>query len=80
MLKSTSNFGPINLVVNCAGIGITKKVFSKEELHSIKIFEKVVSVNLTGSFNVSKLAFNKMKDNPHKYPEYQALKYGEDWS
>lgn len=63
LLKSTSNFGPINLVVNCAGIGITKKVFSKEELHSIKIFEKVVSVNLTGSFNVSKLAFNKMKDN-----------------
>ena len=64
LLKSISNFGPINLVVNCAGIGVTNKVLSKEELHSTKIFEKVINVNLNGSFNVSKLAFNKMKDNP----------------
>ena len=61
--KSISNFGPINLVVNCAGIGVTNKVLSKEELHSTKIFEKVINVNLNGSFNVSKLAFSKMKDN-----------------
>ena len=64
LLKSISNFGPINLVVNCAGIGVTNKVLSKEELHSTKIFEKVINVNLNGSFNVSKLAFSKMKDNP----------------
>ena len=64
LLKSISNFGPINLVVNCAGIGITNKVLSKDELHSTKIFEKVINVNLNGSFNVSKLAFSKMKDNP----------------
>ena len=63
LLKSISNFGPINLVVNCAGIGVTNKVLSKEELHSTKIFEKVINVNLNGSFNVSKLAFSKMKDN-----------------
>ena len=64
LLKSISNFGPINLVVNCAGIGVTNKILSKEELHSTKIFEKVINVNLNGSFNVSKLAFSKMKDNP----------------
>ena len=63
LLKSISNFGPINLVVNCAGIGVTNKILSKEELHSTKIFEKVINVNLNGSFNVSKLAFSKMKDN-----------------
>ena len=64
LLKSISDFGPINLVVNCAGIGVTNKILSKEELHSTKIFEKVINVNLNGSFNVSKLAFSKMKDNP----------------
>jgi len=64
LIKSISNFGPINLVVNCAGIGVTNKILSKEELHSTKIFEKVINVNLNGSFNVSKLAFSKMKDNP----------------
>ena len=64
LLKSISNFGSINLVVNCAGIGVTNKILSKEELHSTKIFEKVINVNLNGSFNVSKLAFSKMKDNP----------------
>jgi 3-hydroxyacyl-CoA dehydrogenase/3-hydroxy-2-methylbutyryl-CoA dehydrogenase len=63
LIKSISNFGPINLVVNCAGIGVTNKILSKEELHSTKIFEKVINVNLNGSFNVSKLAFSKMKDN-----------------
>jgi NAD(P)-dependent dehydrogenase (short-subunit alcohol dehydrogenase family) len=73
LLKSISNFGPINLVVNCAGIGVTNKVLSKEELHSTKIFEKVINVNLIGSFNISKLAFNKMKDNPLEKTEFRGV-------
>ena len=73
LLKSISNYGPINLVVNCAGIGVTKKVLSKEELHSTKIFEKIINVNLIGSFNVSKLAFNKMKDNLLDSTEFRGV-------
>ena len=73
LLKSISNFGPINLVVNCAGIGVTNKVLSKEELHSTKIFEKAINVNLNGIFNVSKLAFSKMKDNPLDKNEFRGL-------
>ena len=53
----------INLLVNCAGIGIASKVIGKEKLHDTNIFQKVINVNLIGSFNVLKLAAEKMIEN-----------------
>ncbi|MAI02277.1 MAG: 3-hydroxyacyl-CoA dehydrogenase [Rickettsiales bacterium] len=53
----------INLLVNCAGIGIANKVIGKEKLHDTNIFQKVINVNLIGSFNVLKLAAEKMIEN-----------------
>ena len=63
-LSSTlSKFKFINLLVNCAGIGIANKVIGKEQLHDSKIFQKVISVNLLGTFNVLKLSVEKMLEN-----------------
>ncbi len=63
-LSSTlSKFKFINLLVNCAGIGIANKVIGKEQLHDSKIFQKVISVNLLGTFNVLKLTVEKMLEN-----------------
>ena len=55
--------GSINLLVNCAGIGIPGKLIGKDSLHSSTIFEKVIKVNLLGTFNLIKYAADKMKDN-----------------
>ena len=67
------NFGHINLVVNCAGIGVASKLIGKEELHSTRIFEKVINVNLLGTFNVIKLAADKMKDNVPENEDFRGV-------
>lgn len=58
------SFGSINTVVNCAGIAIAKKVLSKKGPHGLEAFSKVISINLIGSFNVIRLASERMVHNP----------------
>lgn len=53
-------FGRVNAVVNCAGIAIAEKVLSKRGTHPLESFAKVVQINLIGSFNVIRLAAEKM--------------------
>ena len=57
------NLGQINLAVNCAGVGIPEKIISRQNVHSTDTFEKVIKINVTGTFNLVKHAANKMKDN-----------------
>ncbi|MDC3024569.1 SDR family NAD(P)-dependent oxidoreductase, partial [Alphaproteobacteria bacterium] len=66
-------FGEINLVVNCAGIGTPEKILGKETVHSTNTFEKVLSVNLTGTFNVTKCAADEMKNNNSKNDSFKGL-------
>ncbi len=61
--KTIDTFGKITLVVNCAGIGIAKKVLGREEVHSTKDFNKVIQINLIGTFNMIKSCANKMQFN-----------------
>lgn len=56
-------YGHINTVVNCAGIGIAQKLFGRKGTHDLETFSKVISVNLIGSFNVIRLASEKMVQN-----------------
>ncbi len=56
-------FGGINLVVNCAGIGTPGKVLSKGTPIALEQFEKVIKVNLIGSFNVIRVAAAAMQKN-----------------
>ncbi|MCT8139194.1 3-hydroxyacyl-CoA dehydrogenase [Anaerobacillus sp. CMMVII] len=61
--KAIEKFGEINAAVNCAGIGVAKKVLSKKGVHDLGIFSKVLQVNLVGTFNVIRLAAEKMTAN-----------------
>ncbi|WP_088036061.1 3-hydroxyacyl-CoA dehydrogenase [Evansella clarkii] len=61
--KAVEQFGNINTVVNCAGIGVAKKVLSKKGVHELQSFSKVIEVNLIGTFNVVRLAAEKMTGN-----------------
>ncbi|HEX7928027.1 MAG TPA: 3-hydroxyacyl-CoA dehydrogenase [bacterium] len=50
-----AKFGSLNHAICCAGIGWAQRVIGKEGPHSMKAFEKVVTVNLIGSFNTVRL-------------------------
>ena len=50
-------------LVNCAGIGPAARTVGREGPHSLALFTKVVSVNLIGSFNMSRLAADAMGRN-----------------
>ncbi len=61
--ETLEHFGGINLVVNCAGIGTPGKVLSKGRPIALEEFEKVIKVNLIGSFNVIRVAAAAMQKN-----------------
>ena len=48
--------GPLRVVVNCAGIATPGKVIGREGVLPLEQFERVVRVNLVGTFNVIRLA------------------------
>jgi 3-hydroxyacyl-CoA dehydrogenase/3-hydroxy-2-methylbutyryl-CoA dehydrogenase len=63
MQKAIENFDGLNCLVNCAGIAVGAKVVSSRGMHSLSLFEKVLNVNLLGSFNMLRLCADKMQTN-----------------
>ena len=55
-IDTASGLGPLRVVVNCAGIATAEKVIGREGLIPLDHFERVVRVNLVGTFNVVRLA------------------------
>ncbi|SIT74924.1 3-hydroxyacyl-CoA dehydrogenase [Edaphobacillus lindanitolerans] len=55
--------GGLNIVVNCAGIGTPGKLLGRKGPHALETFERVIQVNLIGTFNVIRLAAEAMTDN-----------------
>lgn len=55
--------GAVHVCVNCAGIGPPAKTVGKDGPHPLGLFEKVIRVNLIGTFNVSRLAAHAMQSN-----------------
>jgi NAD(P)-dependent dehydrogenase (short-subunit alcohol dehydrogenase family) len=52
--------GPLRIVVNCAGIATPGKVLGREGVLPIDAFNKVIQINLVGTFNVLRLAAEAM--------------------
>jgi NAD(P)-dependent dehydrogenase (short-subunit alcohol dehydrogenase family) len=53
---AVASHGGLHGVVNAAGIGPAAKVLGKNGPHALDLFEKTIRVNLTGTFNVIRLA------------------------
>ena len=53
-------FGELRGAINCAGIGGAEKTVSKNGPHRLATYQKVIQVNLIGTFNVLRLAANAM--------------------
>ena len=58
-----ATFGGLNLVVNCAGIAIAQRTLTKDGPHPLDAFQRVVGVNVGGTFNVIRLAAARMQNN-----------------
>jgi len=48
--------GPLRIVVNCAGIGTPGKVLGRDGVLPLGDFNRVIQINLVGTFNVLRLA------------------------
>lgn len=58
---ATENGAPLAGVVNCAGIGIPTRMLNKKmEPHSLNVWDKTIAVNLTGSFNLTRLVLRHL--------------------
>lgn len=55
--------GTVHGLVNCAGIAPAAKVLGKEGLHDLAMFQKVLNINVTGSFNMIRYAAELMAKN-----------------
>ena len=57
---TAADVAPLRTVVNCAGIGTSARVVGKNGVHDIALFERVVRINLVGTFTVLALAAEVM--------------------
>jgi len=60
IVAASKAHGPARVLVNCAGIGVAKRVIGREGPMPLADFEKVIKVNLIGSFNMLRLATAEM--------------------
>ena len=54
--KAAATHGPARVLVNCAGIGVAKRVLGREGPQPLPDFERIIRVNLIGTFNMIRLA------------------------
>jgi NAD(P)-dependent dehydrogenase (short-subunit alcohol dehydrogenase family) len=57
---AVSRFGRLDVLVNAAGIGPAEKIHGKNGPHRLESFARTLEVNLTGSFNMMRLAVPAM--------------------
>ncbi len=67
---AVSKFGRLDIAVNCAGTGLAIRTLSKSGPHNIDLFRKLIDINLIGTFDVIRLAAEKMaKNEPNEWGE-----------
>jgi 3-hydroxyacyl-CoA dehydrogenase / 3-hydroxy-2-methylbutyryl-CoA dehydrogenase len=55
--------GGLRVAVSCAGIGPAERIAGRRGPHALETFERVIAINLIGTFNVLRLAANAMLAN-----------------
>ena len=59
---ATAAHGAPRIVVNCAGIGTAGRVLGRDGPLPLEVFQRTIAVNLTGTFNVLRLAAARMAE------------------
>jgi NAD(P)-dependent dehydrogenase (short-subunit alcohol dehydrogenase family) len=60
VVQATKAHGPARVLVNCAGIGVAKRVIGRDGPMPLADFDRVIRINLIGSFNMLRLATTEM--------------------
>lgn len=55
-VEQARELGRVRVAVNCAGVGWASRILTREGPHDLALFQRVVAVNLIGTFNVLRLA------------------------
>lgn len=63
VVDAAVKLGPLFGLVNCAGIAPASRTVGRNGPHALDLFQKVINVNLVGSFNMIRLAANAMSQN-----------------
>ncbi|WP_459618189.1 3-hydroxyacyl-CoA dehydrogenase [Bordetella sp. 2513F-2] len=63
VVAEAGQLGALFGLVNCAGVAPAAKIVGKNGPHPLELFQKVVSINLIGSFNMMRLAAEAMSAN-----------------
>ncbi|MDG9948011.1 3-hydroxyacyl-CoA dehydrogenase [Acinetobacter ursingii] len=61
--QTLQQHGAIHGLINCAGVGPSAKVVGKEGIHDLALFNKVLNINVTGTFNMLRFAAEAMTHN-----------------
>lgn len=59
-VSAATELGPLGGLINCAGIGPPARTLGREGPHSLELFERVIRINLIGSFNMIRLCAQAM--------------------
>jgi NAD(P)-dependent dehydrogenase (short-subunit alcohol dehydrogenase family) len=59
--KAATDHGAARIIINCAGVGPAKRIVGRDGPMPLADFERVVAINLIGTFNVMRLAAAAMQ-------------------
>jgi NAD(P)-dependent dehydrogenase (short-subunit alcohol dehydrogenase family) len=60
LAEAKAKHGPARILVNCAGVGPAKRMVGRDGPMPLADFEKVIAINLVGTFNMMRLAAHDM--------------------
>jgi NAD(P)-dependent dehydrogenase (short-subunit alcohol dehydrogenase family) len=61
-IAAAQELGDLRIVVNCAGVGTAGRVIGRNGPLDLASFRNVIDINLTGTFNVLRLAAEAMRE------------------
>ncbi|MES2047844.1 MAG: 3-hydroxyacyl-CoA dehydrogenase [Pseudomonadota bacterium] len=68
VVDAATAIGTVRGLINCAGVAPAVKTLGKEGAHPLEVFQRVVNINLVGTFNMARLAalaMSKTEANEH---------------
>jgi NAD(P)-dependent dehydrogenase (short-subunit alcohol dehydrogenase family) len=71
LARAEAAHGPARIVVNCAGVLGAGRILTREGPMRLDDFSRVLAVNVTGTFNVMRLAAQTMQDLPAAGPDQE---------
>lgn len=60
--EARDKFGAARILINCAGIGPAKRIVGRDGPQPLADFERVIAINLIGTFNMMRLAAADMQN------------------